>query len=108
MNPSLARLSDSFVRLVLWFLAHTFYRVRIIGSENVPAKGGALLVCNHLSFMDACFMALGSPRPIRFIMHRAYYDKWWFKPPSVTRKTWPRESLRSTMRVTYRPASATI
>lgn len=115
MNPSLTRLSDSLVRLLLWFLAHTFYRVRIIGSEHVPEKGGALLVCNHLSFMDACFMAAGSPRPIRFIMHRAYYDKWWFKPFAhllkvipINSESRPRELIESLQTATRAIAAGEI
>ena len=47
---------DSLMRFLLWMLTHTLYRVRVVGSGHIPEKGGALFVCNHLSFMDACFL----------------------------------------------------
>jgi 1-acyl-sn-glycerol-3-phosphate acyltransferase len=45
-------LPDFLVRFCLWFLTHTLYRIRIVGPENVPLHGPALLVCNHISFVD--------------------------------------------------------
>ncbi len=80
MNLAFTRLAHSTVRALLWLLTHTVYRVRVEGSDNIPAKGGALIVCNHLSFMDACFMAGSTKRHIRFIMYRGFYEKWWIKP----------------------------
>lgn len=35
------------------FLTRILYRIRVLGHDNVPAVGGALLVCNHVSFVDA-------------------------------------------------------
>src|SRR6185295_4865137 len=46
-------LPDAFARFVLWGLTHTVYRIKVSGRDNVPVRGGALLVCNHLSFVDA-------------------------------------------------------
>ena len=68
------------VRMVLWFFASTLYRLRIIGRENVPEKGGALLIANHVSFLDALVVLASTDRPIRFIMHKGIYDVWWIRP----------------------------
>src|ERR1700722_11270926 len=43
---------DSLVRAVLWLATHTAYRVRVEGLENLPRHGGALLISNHVSFVD--------------------------------------------------------
>ncbi|MGD0920530.1 MAG: AMP-binding protein [Terriglobia bacterium] len=62
------------IRLCLWLLAHTFYRLQVRGGENLPQRGPALLVCNHISFIDAFVIAACVPRPIRFLMYRPFYE----------------------------------
>jgi acyl-[acyl-carrier-protein]-phospholipid O-acyltransferase/long-chain-fatty-acid--[acyl-carrier-protein] ligase len=93
---------DSLVRLVLWLVTHTFYRVRVRNPENLPDEGAALLVCNHVSLADACFMIASTHRPIRFIVHQEVHDQWWVKPIStmlrtipITSEARPREMLTS-------------
>ena len=76
-------LPDYFVRLILWVFTHTVYRIKVVGVENLPIHGPALLVTNHVSFVDA-FMVGGSlPRMVRFMLHRDYYDirglTWFFR-----------------------------
>jgi acyl-[acyl-carrier-protein]-phospholipid O-acyltransferase/long-chain-fatty-acid--[acyl-carrier-protein] ligase len=66
-------LPDFLVRLVLWMLTQTLYRIRIVGQEHVPLRGPALLVCNHVSFVDAFVVGACVSRFIRFVMHQAYY-----------------------------------
>ena len=68
------------IRFVLAMLVHTFYRVRIAGRENLPSGGGALLVSNHLSFIDAGFLLAAARRPIRFLMHGDLYATAWLRP----------------------------
>jgi acyl-[acyl-carrier-protein]-phospholipid O-acyltransferase/long-chain-fatty-acid--[acyl-carrier-protein] ligase len=68
------------VRLVLWLLTHTLYRIRVVGSDNMPAKGGVLLACNHLSFVDAMLLLASCERPIRFIIHKDIYRLVWVRP----------------------------
>ena len=63
-------LPDFLVRLVLWMLTHTLYRIRIVGQEHVPLQGPALLVCNHVSFVDAFVVGACVSRFMRFVMHR--------------------------------------
>ncbi len=71
------------VRFVAWILVHTFYRVRVSGVEHIPHEGAALLVCNHVSFVDAVVIMGESPRPIRFVMDHRIFRKpllgWFFK-----------------------------
>lgn len=56
------------LRFIVWILSHTIYRVRHQGLENIPDEGPALLVCNHVTYMDALIIAGAVRRPIRFVM----------------------------------------
>ncbi len=56
------------LRFLSWGLSNFVYRFRIRGAERIPADGAAVLVCNHVSFIDAVLLMAASPRPIRFIM----------------------------------------
>ena len=55
-------------------LVRCFYRVTVIGLENLPA-GGFLLVPNHISWVDALVLQLACPRPIRYVIDQEYYHK---------------------------------
>ena len=58
------------MRFLSWVLVRTMYRLRLHGIEkNVPDEGAALLVCNHVSYMDALILAASVPRPVRFVMY---------------------------------------
>ncbi|MDR2155260.1 MAG: MFS transporter [Burkholderiaceae bacterium] len=59
---------DYLLRFIAWVLSRLVYRYRISGDEHIPASGAALLVANHVSFVDAMLLMAASPRPIRFIM----------------------------------------
>jgi acyl-[acyl-carrier-protein]-phospholipid O-acyltransferase/long-chain-fatty-acid--[acyl-carrier-protein] ligase len=67
-------LPDFVVRFVLWVLTHTLYRIRVVGQQNIPTHGPALLVSNHVSFADALIIGACIQRFIRFMLHRDYYD----------------------------------
>ena len=61
------------VRFVVWLLIHSVYRLDKRGVENIPENGPAVLICNHVSFVDALIIAAASRRPIRFVMdHRIF------------------------------------
>jgi len=76
----LAIVPEFFVRFSLWLLTHTIYRIRIIGEENVPFRGPALLVCNHLSHVDGFLVGSCVQRFIRFLVYRPFYEYWAFRP----------------------------
>lgn len=61
------------LRFIAWLIIKLFYRLKVRGIENIPADGGALLVCNHVSFVDALVISAGCPRPIRFVMEAAIF-----------------------------------
>src|SRR3989454_4138562 len=73
-------LPDSLLRLLLWFATHTLYRIDVQGREYVPVRGGALLVPNHASMVDACLMIASTDRPIRFLMVKDSYEHPVIKP----------------------------
>jgi 1-acyl-sn-glycerol-3-phosphate acyltransferase len=61
------------LRFVAWIVMHLLYRVRTRGIDNIPEQGGALIVCNHVSFVDALALSAACPRPIRFVMESAIF-----------------------------------
>ncbi|MBZ5638604.1 MAG: MFS transporter [Acidobacteriia bacterium] len=82
-------LPDALLRLLLWLLTHTFYRIRIEGRDNIPEKGGALFVSNHLSFVDALLLSASTDRPVRFLIYQAIYDHPLVKPFARTIRAIP-------------------
>ncbi len=56
------------LRFVAWVLSRFIYRFKVNGDDHIPTTGAAILVCNHVSFIDAVLLMAASPRPIRFIM----------------------------------------
>ena len=95
-------LPEWFGRLILFFATRTVYRVHVIGRDNFPEKTGALLVCNHMSFVDALLLVAATDRPIRFIMFKGIYDLAVVKPFAkmmkaipISSELRPREMLHS-------------
>lgn len=62
------------MRFVVWMLSHSLYRVDHEGIDLVPEKGGALIVSNHVSYIDALVLAGAVRRPIRFVMAKDVYE----------------------------------
>ncbi|WP_343587092.1 MFS transporter [Herbaspirillum sp.] len=61
------------MRFLAWLLIHTFYRVRIANGHAITEQGAGVIVCNHVSYVDAIVIMAASPRPIRFVMdHRIF------------------------------------
>ena len=61
------------MRFIIWMLIHTFYRVEKEGLTNIPDEGPCVLVCNHVSFVDALVIGGCIQRPVRFVMdHRIF------------------------------------
>jgi 1-acyl-sn-glycerol-3-phosphate acyltransferase len=71
------------LRFVAFIASRCIYRFKVRGEENIPATGAAILVCNHVSFIDAVLLMAASPRPIRFIMDQRIFSVpllgWLFK-----------------------------
>jgi acyl-[acyl-carrier-protein]-phospholipid O-acyltransferase/long-chain-fatty-acid--[acyl-carrier-protein] ligase len=77
---SLYLLPDSLLRFVLWLATHSIYRIRVEGRDNIPERGGALFVANHMSFVDALIVTASTDRPIRFLLFKDYYELPFIKP----------------------------
>ncbi|MBP7633433.1 MFS transporter [Candidatus Ozemobacteraceae bacterium] len=73
-------LPDFLLRLVIVLATNVFYRLTILGSVNVPREGGALLVSNHVSFIDGFLVIASTDRPVRFIVDEMYYNHWLLNP----------------------------
>jgi acyl-[acyl-carrier-protein]-phospholipid O-acyltransferase/long-chain-fatty-acid--[acyl-carrier-protein] ligase len=93
---------DSLLRLLLWIFTHTVYRIRVEGRDNIPEKGGALFVCNHVSFVDALLVIAATDRPLRAIMFKDIYEHPIVKPFAkimraipISSQLRPREMIRS-------------
>ncbi|MFN3310969.1 MAG: MFS transporter [Thermomonas sp.] len=72
------------MRFLSWLLVRTLYRVKLHGIEDhVPDEGAALLVCNHVSYMDALILSASIPRPARFVMYYRIFNipvlRWIFR-----------------------------
>jgi 1-acyl-sn-glycerol-3-phosphate acyltransferase len=56
------------LRFVAFLASRLVYRFKVEGDEHLPAQGAAMIVANHVSFVDAVLLMAASPRPIRFVM----------------------------------------
>ncbi len=61
------------MRLIAWVLVHSVYRVEKVDLHHVPEEGGALIVCNHVSYVDPVILHALLPRPARYIMYAPIY-----------------------------------
>jgi 1-acyl-sn-glycerol-3-phosphate acyltransferase len=62
-------LPEFMMRFLAWILVNTIYRVRSSGTENIPDSGPAVVVCNHVSYMDPIILSACIRRPMRFVMY---------------------------------------
>jgi 1-acyl-sn-glycerol-3-phosphate acyltransferase len=69
-------LPEFLIRFFVWTIANIMYRLRIEGLENVPKTGAALLISNHVSFIDWMIIGAAVRRPVRFIMDHTYARGW--------------------------------
>lgn len=77
---ALRLLPQATIRFVVWLLTRTIYRVRVAGAEHLPSAGGAVLVANHVSWVDGLLLVLSSPRPVRMVAYAGYVEHWWVRP----------------------------
>jgi len=74
---------DRLARFGCQVVAGVFFRAKIVGSENVPVVGPALLVANHVTFLDGFLIAACVPRMIRFLIWKPYFEiqllGWFFR-----------------------------
>ena len=61
------------MRLIVWVLINTFYRIKTKDLENIPDDGPVVIVCNHVSFVDALILGGSIRRPVRFVMYHKIF-----------------------------------
>lgn len=71
---------EFFFRFIAWALVNTFYKVKVKGAQNIPDNQGALLICNHVSFLDALLLFGACHRPAKFVMYYKIYNIPFLKP----------------------------
>lgn len=76
---TIVRLPQSLVRLLLMAIMTRRYKVDVQGIKHIPSQGGVLLLGNHISWIDWAIVQIASPRPIRFVMLKSIYDRWYLK-----------------------------
>jgi acyl-[acyl-carrier-protein]-phospholipid O-acyltransferase/long-chain-fatty-acid--[acyl-carrier-protein] ligase len=96
------------IAIPVWLLSRLLYRVRVLGASNVPKDGGAVLIANHLSYVDVVVLQLACPRPLRYVAFRGPGTGtllgWIFRTAGVIEVSPERPSqwLRSAVRVLER------
>ena len=76
---TLYQLPQSFLRVLLGLVLRRRYKIAVQGVKNIPAEGGALLLGNHVSWIDWAVIQLAVPRPVRFVMIRDIYQRWYLR-----------------------------
>ncbi len=61
-----------------WLVARLVYRLRVLGGSNLPASGPALILCNHVSYVDWLVLMAASPRPIHFLIDSTFVNNRWY------------------------------
>ncbi len=77
---SICLLPDFLVRFFGLIVTRLLYRIRVSGLQNLPSEGAAVLLPNHVTWMDALFLSATTQRRIRFVMYRDFYEKRWLNP----------------------------
>ena len=67
------------MRFIVWILTHTIYKIKKTGLENIPESGSAIVICNHVSFMDALIIFGSVHRPVKFVMYYKIFNIPFFK-----------------------------
>jgi acyl-[acyl-carrier-protein]-phospholipid O-acyltransferase/long-chain-fatty-acid--[acyl-carrier-protein] ligase len=73
------QLPQSLVRYVIARVFSSTHRITVLGFKNLPGTGGVLMLGNHISWLDWAMIQIACPRPVRFVMHRAIYQRWYLK-----------------------------
>lgn len=68
------QLPEFLARFIVWGITRTMYRIRKQDLDQIPEEGAAVLVSNHISYMDALIIAGSCRRPVRFVMHGPYFN----------------------------------
>jgi acyl-[acyl-carrier-protein]-phospholipid O-acyltransferase/long-chain-fatty-acid--[acyl-carrier-protein] ligase len=73
-------LPHSLTRIFASILVSGKYKINVVGFDHLPKTGGALLLGNHISWIDWAMIQIACPRPVRFVMLRSIYEQWYLNP----------------------------
>ena len=73
------QLPQSLVRYVIARMFSSTHHITVLGFKNLPGTGGVLMLGNHISWLDWAMIQIACPRPVRFVMYRAIYQRWYLK-----------------------------
>ncbi len=76
---TILKIPESLLRFIIARLFAARYRMKVLGFENIPPSGGILLLGNHISWVDWALVQIASPRPLKFVIERGYYERWYLK-----------------------------
>lgn len=65
------------IKFMAWLITHSFYRIHVYNRENIPEQGGAILVPNHISWLDGLLLLTTSSRQVRMLIHQDLLTNWW-------------------------------
>ncbi|GAC1631865.1 MAG: MFS transporter [Nevskia sp.] len=68
-----ALVPEFLMRFLAWMMIRVLYRIRVSGLEHIPEDGPAIVVCNHVSFVDALIVGGSVRRPLRFVMYHRIF-----------------------------------
>ena len=97
-------LPEFLFRFVAWIIATVMYRLKVVHPERLPEEGAAVLVCNHVSFVDWLIVASSCKRPIRFVMYHGFFKPWylrWFFRDAKAIPIAPAHESMATMRAAF-------
>ncbi|NVJ52504.1 MAG: MFS transporter [Campylobacteraceae bacterium] len=77
MVYTIFKLPQSLILLFMKFIVGLKYKLEVQGVKNIPSSGGALLLGNHVSWIDWAIILMSSPRQVKFVMHKPIYEKWY-------------------------------
>lgn len=72
-------LPEFLIRFLIWCVTRIMYRIEVQGAHHVPKDGAAILVCNHVSFVDWMIIGGTVKRPVRFVMDHSFFKGWLVK-----------------------------
>jgi acyl-[acyl-carrier-protein]-phospholipid O-acyltransferase/long-chain-fatty-acid--[acyl-carrier-protein] ligase len=76
---TLYQLPQSLVRFIIARAFTMTHRIEVLGFKNLPSQGGVLMLGNHISYLDWAMIQIACPRPVRFVMQREIYQRWYLK-----------------------------
>ncbi len=76
---TIIKLPQSLVRLLFGYIVSRRYRINVEGMKNIPEKKGVLLLGNHISWIDWAIVQIACPRPVRFVMLKSIYQRWYLQ-----------------------------